>query len=210
MKPDTFIPTRSSLVKRLKNWRDQDSWEEFFNLYGRLIFAVAVKAGLTEAEAEDVVQETMLVVARKMDGFVYDRAVGSFKSWLMLITRRRIEKQLRKRQPSIAARPHSAEETNRTATIERIPDPARFDLEAVWDKEWESNLSNAAVARIRRKVKPRQFQMFDLYVIKRWPVKEVAQALDVSVGQIYVTKHRMAQLLRKELRQMKQGIIAKL
>src|SRR6059036_3820379 len=127
MKTDTFIPTRSSLLKRLKNWRDEESWQEFFNLYGRLIFGVAVKAGLNEAEAQDVVQDTMLVVARKMPGFVYDRAMGSFKSWLMLITRRRIEKQLRKRQPAIAARTPAPDETNRTATIERIPDPTGFD-----------------------------------------------------------------------------------
>jgi DNA-directed RNA polymerase specialized sigma24 family protein len=82
MKTDTFLPTRSSLLRRLKNWEDRKSWREFFNLYGRLIFSVAIKAikaGLTEAEAEDVVQETMLVVARKMPGFVHDPAVGSFK-----------------------------------------------------------------------------------------------------------------------------------
>lgn len=126
MKTDTFIPTRSSLLKRLKNWQDQESWQEFFNLYGKLIFGFASKAGLTEAEAQDVVQETVLIVARKMPGFVYDPAAGSFKSWLMLITRRRIEKQLRKRLPVTAARASRSDETNRTATIEKFPDPAGF------------------------------------------------------------------------------------
>jgi RNA polymerase sigma-70 factor (ECF subfamily) len=197
MKTDTFIPTRSSLLKRLKNWEDQESWQEFFNLYGKLIFGVALKAGLTEAEAQDVVQDTLVVVARKMPGFVYDPAVGSFKSWLLLITRRRIEKQLKKRLPANASRP---DETSRTATIEKIPDPAGYDLEAIWDQEWEASLSQAALARVKRRVKPRQFQMFDLYVLKQWPVKEVARALDVSVGQVYVTKHRIAGLLKKELR----------
>ena len=104
MTTETFIPTRSSLLKRLKNWEDQDSWQEFFNTYGKLIFAVAIKAGLTEAEAQDVVQETMLVAARKLPGFDYDPVKGSFKSWLMLVTRRRIDKQLKKRLPARAGR----------------------------------------------------------------------------------------------------------
>ncbi len=212
MKTETFIPTRSSLLKRLKNWQDHESWQEFFNLYGRLIFGVAVKAGLKEAEAQDVVQETILVMARKIPGFNYDPALGSFKSWLMLITRRRIEKQFKKRLPvgvqasacppaqGTLKRGLQQDDTSRTATVERIPDPAGFDLEAIWDREWATNLSEAALARVKRQVKPRQFQMFDLYVLKQWPVREVARALDVSIGQVYVTKHRIAGLLKKELK----------
>src|SRR2546422_4185516 len=99
MKDTDFLPTRRSLLSRLKNWNDQASWKEFFDTYGRLIYRVATKAGLTDAEAQDVVQETVIVVARKIPGFKYDPALGSFKSWLMLITRRRIEKQLKKRMP---------------------------------------------------------------------------------------------------------------
>src|SRR6185295_9915772 len=98
--PDQFIPTRRSLLSRLKNWDDQESWKEFFDTYSRLIYRVAAKAGLTDAEAQDVVQETVIIVAKKIPGFKYDPALGSFKSWLLLITRRRIEKQLKKRMPA--------------------------------------------------------------------------------------------------------------
>src|SRR5512140_1436770 len=103
MNPDEFIPTRRSLLSRLKDWDDQESWRRFFETYGKLIYAVAIRAGLNDAEAQDVVQETVIVVARKIPGFQYDPALGSFKSWLLLIIRRRIEKQLKKRIPD--ARP---------------------------------------------------------------------------------------------------------
>ena len=99
MNDDQFIPTRRSLLSRLKSWDDQASWREFFATYGRLIYCIAIKAGLTDAEAQDVVQETIIIVARKIPAFTYDPALGSFKSWLLLITRRRIEKQLKKRMP---------------------------------------------------------------------------------------------------------------
>src|SRR5215475_237413 len=99
MQDEPFMPTRKSLLSRLKKWDDQESWQEFFNTYSKLLYRVAVKAGLSDAEAQDVVQETIIVVARKIPDFKYDPALGSFKSWLLLITRRRIEKQLKKRLP---------------------------------------------------------------------------------------------------------------
>src|SRR2546426_3422980 len=100
MNDDECIPTRRSLLTRLKNLDDQGSWKDFFDTYAKLIYRVATKAGLTDAEAQDVVQETVIIVAKKIPGFKYDPAIGSFKSWLLLITRRRIEKQLKKRLPA--------------------------------------------------------------------------------------------------------------
>jgi RNA polymerase sigma-70 factor (ECF subfamily) len=210
MNNDEFIPTRRSLLSRLKNWEDQEGWKEFFDTYSKLVYRVAVKAGLTDAEAQDVVQETLIVVARKIPGFKYDPALGSFKSWLLLITRRRIEKQLKKRLPckiEQASAPHTSIRTRSsptsrgtgTATVERIADPNGFDLEAAWDAEWEKNRWDVALTRVKAQVKPKQFQMFDLYVVKEWPVKEVAKALGVSVAHVYVNKHRLARLLKKTL-----------
>ena len=73
------IPTRNSLLARLKNWEDAESWIDFFNTYWRLIYGVAKRSGLTDSEAHDVVQETLLEIAKKMPGFRYDPAIGSFK-----------------------------------------------------------------------------------------------------------------------------------
>ena len=91
------------------------------------------------------------------------------------------------------------DDTQRTATIERVADPNAFDFEGAWDAEWNRNLWDAAVARVKLKVKPKQFQMFDLYVVKEWPVKEVARALGVTATQVYVNKHRVAARIEAEL-----------
>src|SRR5262245_59571299 len=87
---EELLPTRRSLVNRLKNWDDQESWRVFFNTYWKLIYGVATKAGLSDSEAQDVVQESLLTVAKKMPTFEYNSRLGSFKGWLLLITRRRI------------------------------------------------------------------------------------------------------------------------
>ena len=78
--PDEFIPTRGSLLSRLKDWDDQDSWRDFFNTYWKLIYGVALKSGLTETEAQEVVQETVISVAKAIPQFKYDAAVCSFKT----------------------------------------------------------------------------------------------------------------------------------
>ena len=91
------IPTRYTLLSRLEDRGDQDSWKDFFDTYWRLIYSVAVKSGLTEAEAQDVVQETIISVARDIQKFKRDRTLGSFKGWLRNIIRWRIADQLRKR-----------------------------------------------------------------------------------------------------------------
>ena len=83
-----------------------------------------------------------------------------------------------------------SDDTQRTATVERIPDPQGFDLDAAWD---------AALARVKAQFKPKQFQMFDLYVLKEWPVKEVARALGVTATHLYVMKHRVSAALKKEM-----------
>ena len=87
---DSLLPTRQSLLSRLRDWQDQDGWREFFDSYWRLIYNVARKSGLADAEAQDVVQTTFIYLARRMPRFHYDRARGSFKSWLRVVTRSRI------------------------------------------------------------------------------------------------------------------------
>ncbi len=199
------LPTRRSLLSRLKNWEDQESWADFFETYWRLIYGFAVKTGLSDAEAQDVVQETVVSVARRMRDFEYDPAVGSFKSWLLLITRRRIADYHRKRRRE----PHGGggEETDSDGpvAVEQIADRAPAELEALWEAEWQRNLLEAAIRRVRSRVDPRQFQIFDCYVLKEWSPKEVTRALGVSVGQVYLAKHRVSALVRQEAERIEQG-----
>lgn len=207
MNPHEFIPTRLSLLSRLKDWDDEESWKDFFNTYWKPIYGVALKSGLSDPEAQDVVQDAVLSVAKKMHDFKYDPAIGSFKSWLLLITKRRITDHLRKkyRQPEAAERRPA--ETARTATIERIEDPAPLNLEVVWNEEWEKNIMDAAIQRVKKQVKPRQYQMFDFYVLKKWPVTKVARTLDVNIGQVYLAKHRVTRLIKKEIRELEKKLV---
>jgi len=198
------IPTRYTLLSRLEDRGDQDSWKDFFDTYWRLIYSVAVKSGLTEAEAQDVVQETIISVARDIHKFERDRALGSFKGWLRNIIRWRIADQLRKRtRASWGDAPKTGADRPRPDVTE-IPDPAGEDAESVWEEEWQANLLKTAMETIKPRVKEEHYQIFDLYVIKQWPVRNVAQALGVNVGLVYLVKYRISALLKKEIRRLEE------
>ena len=200
-----LIPTRRTLLTRLKNWGDQAGWQEFFDTYWRLIYSVAAKAGLTDAEAQEVVQETFLEVAKKMPGFHYDPALGSFKGWLLHTTQWKISAQFKRRRRE--RREIRLPEENGTATsaLERLPDPISLDWDEVWETEWERNLLEAALEKVKLRVSPAQFEIFYLHVLKERPVREVAATLEVSAGQVYLARHRVGRLLKSELRRLRQS-----
>ena len=193
-------PARRSLLLRLKNWHDEQSWQEFYHIYERLIRDAALKAGLSPEEAQEVMQETLLTVAKKIAGFNYDPQIGSFKNWLLQITKRRVVDQFRKRRPDRAAgRNESA-----AGALAQLPDPASSRLEALWDAEWHQALLGMAQVLVRRRVGAKQFQMFELYVLQQRPLQEVRRALGVSAAQVYMAKYRITRLLKKEVRQLEE------
>jgi RNA polymerase sigma factor (sigma-70 family) len=199
VKQPGLLATRRSLVDRLADWGDQLHWQEFFDTYSKLIYSAARKSGLTDTEAQEVVQETVITVAKSIDKLKYDPAIGSFKGWLLQITRWRIADQFRKREPGDAK--HAPLSDGRvTATIERVPDSRGIDLEAVWETEWKQNLFGAAISRVKKQIEPKQFQIFDCYVRKEWPAHKVAARLGINIGQVYLARHRVGALLKKEIR----------
>jgi len=205
--PEELIPTRASLIQRLKNWEDQASWQEFFETYSRLIFGVATKRGLSKSEAQDVVQETMVAVARHMPEFKYNSVSGSFKTWLLNMTRWRIADQVRKRMP-VADRQDPTEgvmheEYENLGAANQVPP----DLEKIWDTEWEKNLMDVAVGKARRRIDPQQYQIFDFYVNKGWDPERVAKTFGIPVGQVYLAKHRITEMIVQEVERLKSELI---
>ncbi len=197
----SYQKTRKSLIERLGDWEDQRSWDEFYQTYYRLIYSVAARAGLTHEESFDVVQETVIGIAKQVQRKLYDPNAGSFKTWLLNMTRWRIADQFRRRMrdPALPNAVYNPEEESSAEVMDRFPDPRGEELEKVWDAEWRKNLTDVAVARVKAKVSPKQFQIFDCYVLKGWGVKKTAETLGVNAAQVYLARHRVGALVRKEI-----------
>lgn len=202
---EAYAKTRKSLIARLDNWEDQRTWDEFYQTYWKLIYSVAIKSGLRSEEAFDCVQETILSIAKQSKKNMYNPELGSFKAWLMNMTRWRINDQFRKRKKDTAMSVGLEEEEGRkTAVIDRIEDPNGDVLGRLWETEWKKNLADAALTKVKAQVSPKQFQIFDCYVVKQWDAKKVQTTLNVSMAQVYLAKHRVGSVLKKELAKLDQ------
>jgi RNA polymerase sigma-70 factor (ECF subfamily) len=191
------IPTRQSLLKRLKGLENQESWQEFFETYWNLIYTTATRSGLNDAEAQDVVQETVICVVRSMPKFDYDPKIGSFKAWLRKLTKWRILDHLRKRNASPA--PMASFEADLSHLLE-MPDESDLAFDSHWDEEWRRAIVDAAVTKTKLKVEEKQFQIFDLCALQGWPIEKVASTLKISRARVYVSKHRVGKVFEQELR----------
>lgn len=219
------LPTDSGLLLRIRKPEDTESWHEFFNLYKPSIAGLAMKGGLSSAEADEVLQETMLAVARGIGTFDYDRAQGSFKGWLFTITRRAMYRQLRKRSPSgdRYTNPRSKGTSSDAGTIHEpdsrgessdlggddlamLADPAP-GLEQYFEKEWRQAILAVALKRVSQQVKPKQFQIFDFYVTQQMPMTKVTRVLNVNAAQVYMAKLRVSAILRQTIATLERDLI---
>jgi RNA polymerase sigma-70 factor (ECF subfamily) len=205
------IPTRQSLLLRLKQWDDTAGWREFFETYWELIYNLARKVGLNDAEAQEVVQETVIAVARTIGEFKTDPRRGSFKSWLLGQARWRIGDQFRARRREGRLSGDSAgvpyggsararDDDTGTEPLNRVIDSAGDPLAAVWNQEWEQHVLRRALERVKARVSVKQFQMFDLHARQGLSVIETARAVGTTMTAVYMAKSRVGRLFRRELK----------
>lgn len=199
--PGELAPTRLSLLERLRDLDDHSSWQEFFDTYWKLIYCAAVKGGLTDADAEDVVQETIIGIARNMENFRYQPEVCSFKGWLMHVTRSRIIDHLRRaRSPRNAFVPLPTDTKTEEASLLVSDCTTEKAFEGLWDEEWRKNLVDAAMERVKRKIAPEHYQIFYLCTVKGMAARDVGELLGASMAKVYVVRHRVARLIKREVR----------
>ena len=194
-----LIPTRRSLLSRIKHWDDHTSWQDFYRIYHPLIYGAAIKAGLTETEAEDAVQDTTTAVAKAIGNFQYQPEKSTFKTWLHGIAKRQVANQFRKRLGKGRVLEPLPAENDEAADVNGLPAPARQALNETWDREWERTLLDAAMERVKRKVSPAQFQIYDYHVVQEHSVGETRRTLGVSVAKVYLAKHRVGAQVRNEV-----------
>ncbi len=197
------LPTRRSLLSRLRDLGDNESWRTFFEMYWRLLYNVARKSGLSDHHAQDVVQETVIAVARKMPEFRYNPDKGSFKQWLLLICRRRILDHFRRSYNALPIEQQTDEDAIRST--ENLPDPTLppdIQIDGIWEQEWRENIFQAALAKVRQRANPKHYQVFDYCVLQNQRPAEVARMLGLNAAQVYLAKHRLSAAVKRAVKEL--------
>jgi len=162
------------------------------------MYGVARRHGLSDADAQDVVQEVLNAVVRKIEDFVYDPERGSFKAWLKRLTMWRVWDFLRKKQYQVNGQRLPKEERLATALEELQESPFYEEMERTWEIEWRQHLVDTAMARVKPLIDAKQYQLYYLHIIKGFPAKEVAERLQVNPNAVYAAKYKMQELLARE------------
>jgi len=145
-----------------------------------------------------------------MQKFKADPAYGSFKAWLLNLTRWRITDQFRKRRPAVNTRekpPTSGSESSEsdatpTAVAELVPDPSGNALETIWNDEWDKHIVDAALEKVKQQSSAKHYQIFFLQAIKQIPPAKIAMTLNLKVDQVYLIKHRLTKIFEEALKEL--------
>jgi len=193
------LHTRPSLLFRLKDWKDEASWTEFYSLYFNLVRGVALKAGLSYADAEEVSQDVFKRVAETIHEFESNPDRGTFRGWLLTQARWRITDKFRSHKPHERKMPKasSADQGDHTRTIERLPAPNEEN--EIWETEWRKHIFEIALARLARRVPAKHFQVFDLHKRKNWEVLRLSRELKINPASVYLIVHRLTKQLKAEV-----------
>jgi RNA polymerase sigma factor (sigma-70 family) len=189
--------TRATLLARLKNADDVESWGEFARLYGPVVYGFARKRGLQDADAADVVQDVLRSVARNAHRMEYDPKKGTFRGWLYTVARNKIFNFLtanKKRAKGVGD--ESSQER-----LETIADPDEPG-EKLWELEYQRRLSAKALEKVKDEFQPSTWQAFYGTAVEGKGAEEVGKTLKLTPGAVYVAKSRVLARLRDEVQKM--------
>ncbi|MFT4559598.1 MAG: RNA polymerase sigma factor (sigma-70 family) [Porticoccaceae bacterium] len=192
---DTVNTTRPSLLVRIRDLRDEMAWGEFAQLYTPLIYRFAGQSGLQDADASLVTQDVLVTVARTIHRFEYNPKSGSFRGWLKVVTRSRLNDFLRAQGREV----QGTGDTGMLNVIEEQPDASQPDL---WEREFRRTLFEWAVDRIRCDFEDTTWQAFWQTSVGSRETSDVAEELGLSVGAVYIARSRVLARLRKEIEEV--------
>jgi RNA polymerase sigma-70 factor (ECF subfamily) len=185
--------TSPTLLGRVRqNPNDEAAWQVFVERYGPRIYGWCRQWGLGEADAEDVAQNVLLILARKLRTFVYDPA-RTFRGWLRTVTRNALADFLSDR-----ARPdRGSGDTQILDVLKGVA--ARDDLVARLEEQFDQELMEEAIARVRLRVEPHNWEAFRLTAWEGKSAEDAAQLLGIRVTAVFKAKSRILQMLREEI-----------
>jgi len=182
--------TRPSLLLRIRDFRDEEAWNQFIELYAPLIYGYLRKRNVQDADAGDLTQDVLSSVTTAANEFTYNPQKGSFRGWLLTVTRNKLLNFISRNKRLAGAGDTKVQQVIEAQTAEE-------DDRTEWDLEYERRLFDWAAEKVRPEFQDSTWKAFWMTAVENQNAAEVARDLNVSVGSVYVSKSRVTSRLRE-------------
>jgi RNA polymerase sigma-70 factor (ECF subfamily) len=186
------METSLSLLDRLGGTPTDDDWRRLDDLYRPLLRAWIARAGVPASDANDLVQEVLLVVLAKIGEFERRRE-GSFRAWLRTILANKVRDYFRgqKHQPTATG------DSDFLRRLDELESPESA-LSKLWDREHDEHIARELLKRVQGDFAPKTWQAFRRHVMEGEPAAQVAEALGLTLNSVLLAKSRVLKRLRQE------------
>ncbi|MCA9010440.1 MAG: sigma-70 family RNA polymerase sigma factor [Planctomycetaceae bacterium] len=184
------METSVSLLERIRSCGDPDDWQQLTELYTPLIRIWIRRYSSSQQEVEDVTQDVLAVVVRRLPDFARSRP-GSFRTWLRTITVNCLRDSWKKKR----LRPVVAGGSSFQQVLEQLSDP-HSELSRLWNDEHDQHVLQSLLTRIRPTIPDQMWQSFFRVAMAGEAVDDVAEDLGVTVNSIYIARSRVMARLR--------------
>jgi RNA polymerase sigma factor (sigma-70 family) len=191
---DSGLRTRASLLIRIRDAGDAESWRTFVTIYAPLVYRYACRRGLQDADAADLSQDVMEKVTRAIRSFEYQPAKGRFRDWLLTITRRQIAQFHEGR----ARRPEKLCGMGELEEFGEEKDPPDAD----WNEDFNARVLQVALDRARLRFEPMTWRAFECVWLENRTAAETADTLSLHIESVYYAKSRVLKQLRDEVQEI--------
>lgn len=183
--------TSISLLERVRERDDEASWRTLVEIYTPLIRGWLNRHAGLDADAEDVIQDVLAVVVRRI-GVSPRAAVGAFRAWLRTITINCFRDTWKARR-----RVKPAADSRVDEFLQQLADPAS-GLSRVWDKEHDRHVTQRLLQIIRGEFTEKTWLAFQRFALADEPAETVAADLGMTVNAVFIAKSRVLTALRRE------------
>jgi RNA polymerase sigma-70 factor, ECF subfamily len=177
--------TRVSLILRLQDPSDEVAWREFASIYSPVVFRVAVARGFQKSDAENIVQEVLLAVAKSITPWLERTDRGRFSAWLLRIARNAACDLITSKATRSLVK--DGEEADRL--LAEVPD--RTSLSSLLDLEHHRAVFQWAADQVRSSIAEQTWQAFWKTEVEGMSAQDVAKSLETRIGNVYVARCRV-------------------
>ena len=185
--------TSASLLERVRASPNADSWRHLVGIYDPLVRGWLRRHVLPEHDVDDVTQEVMAVLVRRLAEFQHNGRVGAFRTWLKTITVNCLRDHWRRGKKL----PRATGESGFQDILAQLADPGS-ELSRLWDLDHDRHVARQLLELLRSEFEPKTWQAFQRTALEGAPASEVAAELGLTTNAVFIARSRVLARLRQE------------